>query len=183
MSTSPPLARPGRPRSAATDRAILDAARALLAERGYSDLTIEGVAQRAGVAKTTVYRRWPAKADLVVDAVVDTLRPVLEAADDADPLALLRTLADTLGRPESRAAFLALMAEAVTDPLVRTAVDRRLVEPSRAVVRRCAEKQGSELDDDLLFDVVAGAVVHRVLVRGEAADDRFLAGLLDLVRP
>src|SRR5918996_5195266 len=59
-------ARRGRPRDARADRAILDAVLDLLVEVGYAGLTIEGVAEKAGVAKTTVYRRWPSKASLVV---------------------------------------------------------------------------------------------------------------------
>ncbi|MFD8554586.1 TetR/AcrR family transcriptional regulator, partial [Streptomyces fradiae] len=61
--------RPGRPRSAAADTAILEATRAALVELGWSGLSMSDVATRAGVAKTTLYRRWPGKNELVVDAV------------------------------------------------------------------------------------------------------------------
>src|SRR5262249_5979605 len=59
----------GRPRSEAADRAILDASVDLLANRGLSGLTLEGVAERAGCSKATIYRRWPSKLHLVVEAV------------------------------------------------------------------------------------------------------------------
>src|SRR5215831_11164328 len=66
---SGPAARPGRPRSPAADEAILDATVDLLAEQGFLGLSIEAVAARAGVAKTTIYRRWPTKDDLLMDAI------------------------------------------------------------------------------------------------------------------
>jgi AcrR family transcriptional regulator len=185
-TTAPPpkaAARRGRPRSAATDRVILDAVRALLVEHGYSGLTIEGVAARAGVAKTTLYRRWTTKADLVVDAVVDTLAPLFATPEDAAPADLLRTLADALAQPEARAAFLTLVSEAATDPLLREHANRRLIEPSRLLVARCAAKVTTTIDGDLLFDVIAGTVIHRVLVLGREADDAFIADLLALVSP
>ena len=63
----------GRPRSNAAHAAILVATRTLLARDGWSGLTIEGVAAEAGVAKTTVYRRWANKSDLVLDAATSTV--------------------------------------------------------------------------------------------------------------
>jgi len=187
VATAPtsPNALRGRPRNLAANRQILDAVRALLAERGYSALTIEGVAARAGVAKSTVYRRWTTKADLVVDAVVDTLAPLFDAHPGASPQDLLRALVDALGRPEARAAFLAVISEAAVDPVVRERAEHLLIDPSRRLVERCsatvASTVASTVDPDLLFDVVAGAVIHRVLVRGADADEAFVRGLLDLV--
>lgn len=175
--------RPGRPRSAATDTAILGAVRSLLVEHGYSGLTIEAVASRAGVAKTTLYRRWSAKADLVVDAVLDTLAPLFDAPAEAEPDELLGALVTALSRPEARAAFLALMAESANDPVVHQRLAERLVAPSRALVDRCADRSGATLDRNLLFDVVVGAVMHRVLVLDGTADAAFVRGLLDLVAP
>ncbi|MFL6072011.1 MAG: helix-turn-helix domain-containing protein, partial [Mycobacteriales bacterium] len=66
----------GRPRSARADQAIRDATRKLLAEQGYAAVTMEGVAARAEVAKTTLYRRWASKAELVADAVAEFLEAV-----------------------------------------------------------------------------------------------------------
>lgn len=61
--------KPGRPRSAQAHKAILDAALELLAEEGFQGLSIEDVAARAGVGKTTIYRRWSSKDELVIDAI------------------------------------------------------------------------------------------------------------------
>src|SRR3954454_15098610 len=69
-AVEPPVERrPGRPRRAEVDEAILAAAVHMLAEHGYGGVTMEGVAGAAGVGKATVYRRWPSKADLILDAI------------------------------------------------------------------------------------------------------------------
>jgi AcrR family transcriptional regulator len=63
------IRRPGRPRSAQAHKAIIEATLELLAEEGYQGLSIEAVAARAGVGKTTIYRRWPSKEELVMEAI------------------------------------------------------------------------------------------------------------------
>ncbi len=180
-------ARAGRPRDEAAGRAILDAVRGLLAEHGYSALTIEAVAARAGVAKTTVYRRWSSKADLVVDAVVDSLGPLLrpdEAATRAlSPEAALRLFVQAFSTVEARAAYLALIGEAAASPALHADLQLRLVEPSRRLIARCARPDATAAEIGLVHDVIVGAVVHRLLVRQQPADDAFLHGLLTLVAP
>src|SRR6476620_10356561 len=69
-----PMSRVGRPRSQEADRAILTATVELLAERGLAAMSIEEVAARAGVGKTTIYRRWPSKGLLALDAFVGSFR-------------------------------------------------------------------------------------------------------------
>ena len=63
----------GRPRSRQTNRAILKAAAEIVIASGLAEMTIEGVAERAGVGKASIYRRWPSKGALAFDAVVDTI--------------------------------------------------------------------------------------------------------------
>ncbi|MEO8378848.1 MAG: helix-turn-helix domain-containing protein [Acidobacteriota bacterium] len=98
----------GRPRRAGADDAILTVARTLLAERGYRELTVDAIADRAGVAKTTVYRRWPSKGALIAAAISpetpagDDVRAILDEtaklltpfadADDAEILGVLRSI-------------------------------------------------------------------------------------------
>lgn len=113
--------RPGRPRSARAEQAILDATLALLAEVGIEALSIEGVAARAGVGKTTIYRRWASKEELIVAAVrriqvqapiVDTgnlredLLAIAHAGEQGDPRAALqRVLPRFLGEAASNPAL------------------------------------------------------------------------------
>ncbi|WP_280701155.1 TetR/AcrR family transcriptional regulator [Kitasatospora sp. GP82] len=178
---SPPRGK-GRPRSAAADRAILDATREALAELGWGGLTMGHVAARAGVAKTTLYRRWPSKNELVVDAVA-SLFDELEMADlgslRADIEAVVAQFAVLLARPESQAALLALFAEGSRDPQLRRRVRERIVEPQKCLVqqgRAQAQLRGELSPDrdeataseeiDIIFDTIAGTVEHRLLVSG-----------------
>ncbi|GAA0668608.1 TetR/AcrR family transcriptional regulator [Kitasatospora atroaurantiaca] len=180
--TAPPRGK-GRPRSAAADRAILDATREALAELGWGGLTMGHVATRAGVAKTTLYRRWPSKNELVVDAVA-SLFDELEMADlgslRADIEAVVGQFAGLLARPETQAALLALFAEGTRDPLLRRRIRERIVDPQKHLVRlgRAQAQQRGELrpdrdaataceEIDIIFDTIAGTVEHRMLVSGE----------------
>lgn len=188
-----PAARRGRPRSPAADAAILEATREVLAEQGWSGLTVEGVAARAGVAKTTVYRRFASRADLAVAAVAELVAasrtaPGEDAAEDIG--AAIRAVADVYGRPEARAAYLAVIAEAGRDPDLREAVERSVLLPARqlvadgldrAVARGEITRAHADSRVDLLYDVLAGALVHRLLVRGAEIDDAFVAALTSSV--
>ncbi|MFD0638031.1 TetR/AcrR family transcriptional regulator [Catenulispora yoronensis] len=173
----------GRPRSPEADTAILAATRALLAERGWVDLTIAEVASRAGVAKTTLYRRWPGKADLVVDAMAE-LFSHLEVVDRGsmvqDALATVGQYVELLQLPETQAALLALASEADRDPSLRAKVRGQVIDPQRRLVyeaweRACARGEvDGETDVDLVFDMICGTLVHRILIKGEPVDEGYL---------
>jgi AcrR family transcriptional regulator len=187
--------RTGRPRSTEADRAILDAARAALVELGWGGLSMADVAARAGVAKTTLYRRWPSKNELVLDAVADLLGEI-ELPDlgslRADLTCVVRRFAELLERPETQTALMAIVAESTRDPALRRRVRTAIVEPQRRLVvlgRQRAQARGELPADaadpaptiDLIFDVVAGAVVHRTLVSGEPVDDLWAERFTTLV--
>lgn len=197
MTDSTVAPRKGRPRSADADRAILAATRAVLAELGWGGLTMGDVAVRAGVAKTTLYRRWPSKNDLVVSAVA-VLFDELEMADlgslRADIEAVVRQFADLLALPESQAALLALFAEATRDPALRLRVREAIIDPQKRLVRqgRAAAQARGELppdttpaqaceDVDIIFDTIAGAVEHRILITGEPASPEWIARFTTLL--
>ncbi|MEV3988978.1 TetR/AcrR family transcriptional regulator [Streptomyces sp. NPDC049837] len=195
-STSPRSRTGGRPRSAAADAAILEATRAALVELGWSKLTMGDVAGRAGVAKTTLYRRWASKNELVVDAVA-VLFDELELPDRgslmADIEGVVLQFAALLERPETKTALMAVIAESTRDEPLRERIRTSIVDRQKRLVlagRRRAQARG-ELPanpasttgtDDLIFDVIAGAVVHRALVSAEPVDaqwvQRFTALLL-----
>ncbi|MET9660419.1 TetR/AcrR family transcriptional regulator [Streptomyces sp. NPDC006510] len=178
--------RTGRPRSAAADEAILEATRASLVDLGWSKLTMSDVATRAGVAKTTLYRRWAGKNELVVDAVA-VLFDELELPDlgslSADVQAVVLQFAALLERPETRTALMAVVAESTRDEALRTRIRDSIVDRQKRLVlqgRQRAQERGElpiEQDEaaasttaDLIFDVIAGAVVHRALVSAEPID-------------
>jgi AcrR family transcriptional regulator len=181
--------RTGRPRSAETDSAILEATRAALVELGWSGLTMGDVASRAGVAKTTLYRRWAGKSELVVDAVA-VLFDALELPDlgslQADVEGVVLQFGALLDRPETRTALMAVVAESTRDKALRERIRTALVDRQKRLVRQGRERaqDRGELpyekdparaarDTDLIFDVVAGAVVHRTLVSAEPVDEEW----------
>ncbi|AXK35489.1 TetR/AcrR family transcriptional regulator [Streptomyces armeniacus] len=186
-----------RPRSAAADRAILDATRAALVELGWSKLTMGDVAARAGVAKTTLYRRWTGKSTLVVEAVA-ALFDELELPDrgslQADVSGVVRSFAALLERPETATALMALVAESTRDPVLRDRIRTAIVDRQKRLVlegRARAQARGELPADedpaaaarqaDLIFDVIAGAVVHRVLVSAEPVDDAWVSAFTGLL--
>jgi AcrR family transcriptional regulator len=186
MHSRTPQGRAGRPRSAAADAAILAATRAALVELGWAKLTLGDVATRAGVAKTTLYRRWAGKNELVVDAVAelfDELALPDRGSLAADVEGVVLQFAAILARPEARNGLMAVVAESTRDEALRERIRTSIVERQKRLVllgRTRAQARGelpppadpveSARAVDLIFDVVAGAVVHRTLVSAEPAD-------------
>ena len=155
---------PGRPRSARAHRAILDAAIDLFAEQGYQAMSIEVIAARAGVGKTTVYRRWPSKEDLIVDAI-DELILEVHLPDTGslrdDLIELLVQLQGALTTSRAGAVFPRMAAEvAAGSPPGRTYLDR-VVGPRlgmlEGVLRRGIER--GELPQDVDVDVVRSMLI------------------------
>ncbi|NSC23968.1 TetR/AcrR family transcriptional regulator [Streptomyces albus subsp. chlorinus] len=167
---------------------MLAATRAALVEVGWSRLTMGEVAHRAGVAKTTLYRRWGAKSELVVDAVA-VLFDELELPDggslSADIEGVVLSFAALLRRPEAKTALMAVIAESTTDEALRVRVRQAIVDRQKRLVldgRSRAQRRGELPPDsadpaetarvvDLIFDVIAGAVVHRSLVSDRPVDE------------
>lgn len=178
--------RTGRPRSVEADAAILEATRASLVELGWSKLTMGDVATRAGVAKTTLYRRWASKNELVVDAVA-VLFDALELPDRgslaADVEGVVLQFAELLQLPETKTALMGVVAESTRDEALRDRIRSAIVDRQKRLVvqgRERAQARGelpyeddpdaAARNTDLIFDVVAGAVVHRALVSAEPVD-------------
>ncbi|OON79591.1 TetR/AcrR family transcriptional regulator [Streptomyces tsukubensis] len=192
-----PHPRAGRPRSAAADAAILGATRDALVDLGWSKLTLGDVATRAGVAKTTLYRRWAGKNELVVDAVA-VLFDELELPDrgslTADVVGVVLQFAALLERPETKTALMAVVAEATRDDSLRLRIRTAIVDRQKCLVilgRERAQARGelpyedspeaAARNADMIFDVIAGAVVHRALVSAEPVDEEWARGLAGLL--
>ncbi|MFJ8438782.1 TetR/AcrR family transcriptional regulator [Kitasatospora griseola] len=184
MSGSP--VRPGRRRSEESRQAILGAAFDLLGEVGYARLTVEGIAARAGTGKQTVYRWWPGKADVLLEAVTAYAREHIPQPETADRAADLRTfLAATFAAatPRTTDALRALMAEAQIDPAFGERFRETLLHPRRealgAVVERAREAGllAPHLTTDTAVDLAFGALWYRLLATGRPLDDE-LAQLL-----
>ena len=189
--TSAPRAA-GRPRSAAADAAILAATREALVELGWSKLTLGDVATRAGVAKTTLYRRWAGKNELVVDAVAELFDELVlpdRGTLAADIEGVVLQFAAILARPEAKSGLMAVVAESIRDEPLRERIRESIVDRQKRLVlegRTRAQTRGELPPEpnpeeasrtvDLIFDMVAGAVIHRTLVTAEPADEEWAHG-------
>lgn len=176
-------AAPGRKRSDTARRAILDATFRLLEQEGFDRLSIEGVASCAGVGKTTIYRWWPGKGVLAVEAFLDAVTPAIAftstASASADLLAQMRLLAEIYRGPTGR--FVREMIGAgQSDPGMRQAFIEGFLAPRRQAARevfRRGQANGefrAELDPDVAIDGVYGGLYYRLLVSGGSIDDGFV---------
>src|ERR1700689_1108457 len=163
----------GRPRSDQVDQAILHAASALLAERGLDAMTIEDVAARAGVGKSSISRRWPTKGTLALDAFLDSFlaqHPRVDTGALEGDLGEALTLwsAAVVGTPTGRA-LVGLIAESQLDEEVGRGWIERVITPVRAQRRPMVEsaiERGEipvDSDVDVIMDLLYGAAYHRLL--------------------
>ena len=161
---------PGRPRDPAIHEAIAAACRELIVELGYAGLTIEAVAERAGVGRPTIYRRWPSKAHLVWDVLFTTSTDATLIGDTADLRAdveiWVRTTVDFFSQLDVARAFPGLLV----DRSVEDDWHAHLRDPVRAAVlarlRRGVADGDLRPDADLaaIFDLVTGFAVYRAMV-------------------
>lgn len=185
-----------RRRGAVLERAILAAAYAELAEVGYTAFSVETVAARAGTGKASIYRRWPTKQRLVLDAMCVAL-PTPEqcgircdlASDltTADALRqLARAISAVLASPAG-AAMRAIKCEAVVDPELARAIDERFQAPRRAALLALLERgvaRGEVRPDavsPLVADVLPAVLTHRVIMQREPLTERDLTDVVDAV--
>lgn len=147
----------GRPRREGADEQILGIALDVLREKGYRDLTVDVVAERAGVAKTTVYRRWPSKGALVAAAIAP-----LAPMESVDAEVVLRDICATLQ----------LIGSADGDAEMVEVV-RAALEPRRRLLR-------DALGDDLAADFLIGSLLVRLFITHEPLDD--VTGLVNITR-
>jgi AcrR family transcriptional regulator len=190
-----PAARaPGRPREAATEDAILDAALSLLDEQCYSEITIEKIASRAGVGKPTIYRRWKTKADVVLNAyaVHASKRgaPVLPTDDAfADLEDLLKRLFTVTNHPTNARAVRCFIAESQYDEEFRRKFYELFLSKRREAIKVIlvhGQKLGQirpDLDLEVACDLLYGAFAARLINGVLPLDTAFAAGIIETLRP
>ncbi len=160
---------PGRPRSEKADKAILDATVDLIAEGStVSELSIEAIAARAGVGKTTIYRRWSNKEDLIAAALATLKAPVPETRgmSVAEGLvAYLRLIQQEACHPRARCIMNIAMSEAERHPRLVERFDRLALEPRRVALRALLRRGIDEgvLDPGLDIDIAAAALTGVML--------------------
>jgi AcrR family transcriptional regulator len=180
----------GRPRSEEAHRAILAAVVALLPEHGLKGLTIEAVAARAGVGKTTIYRHWHSKNELVVEAL-QQLRPAGSPPDTGSLAGDLEAMVE-LQRRRLEASTLPqimprVLSEAREDPELHAEILSTAVEPIRAILGEFVDRavERGELREDVdresLVDILHGLPVYLLLMNG--GDLNSLAGVPSRVVP
>jgi AcrR family transcriptional regulator len=183
--------RRGRPRSEQADRAILQAAAELLAERGLGGMSIEEVAARAGVGKTTIYRRWTSRGTLALDAFLAEFQAQQPLPDTGslrgDLLAALRAWIRSVTRTSAGPILAGLIAEAQRDPELAVAWRERVVgrlrDQHKIMLDRAVERDeiSARTDYEVVLDLVFGAAYHRLLHGHQPLTDKFATRVVDIV--
>jgi AcrR family transcriptional regulator len=186
MSTPPP---PGRPRNPAIRLAVLEAARALLAEGGLPAVTIEALAARAGVSRPTIYRHWPNSAAVAMEAFVSATLPAGPPKSTGSPLtdlaAHLRKLAQTFATPTGRSAA-ALLAASQGETELTKAFRNHFIMTARQEGRRLLQLAAAHgqlrprLDLELTLDLIYGPLYFRLLMGHAELSKSFTDRLLQL---
>jgi AcrR family transcriptional regulator len=181
---------PGRPRSPAAERAILDATLELLASEGFDRLTVEGVAAHAGVGKATIYRRWPSKLALVLAAVrklsAQPLPELTTGHTRDDLVSLLRHIIDALTGTIAGRILPGLVAESARSPELLGVLHDFWISRRRMMleVLRQGAAQGDlpeDADLELIADLLYGPVHYRFLVSAAPVDPPLAEQLVDAV--
>lgn len=177
----------GRPRSEEAHQAILDATLALLAEVGFSQLTVEGVASRAGVGKATIYRRWPSKLPLVVEAFGQL--PALEDVDTGslagDLKAMLRSYLSHFHETPLGTVLPSLAGERAHNPQLSQLFDP-VMKGRRTPLARAFERAAARgeipagLDRELAADLVVGPIAVRLFFTGSRLHPDIVDPIVDL---
>jgi AcrR family transcriptional regulator len=183
----------GRPREAATEDAIVDAALSLLDEQCYSEITIEKIASRAGVGKPTIYRRWRTKADIVLHAyavrAANRTPPYVPTEDVFQDLqgSLERLFAVTT-HPVNNRAVRCFIAESQYDEEFRKKFYDNFLAKRReaiAVILRHGQAMGQirpDLDLVVACDLIYGAFSARLIHSAYPLDTAFAAAIVDHLR-
>ena len=170
--------------------AVIEAALSELADRGYSALSLEGVARRAGVHKTTLYRRWGTREELVLEAMLDRADQHISVPDTGslrdDLLELARTAAANAASPEVAAMARVVAAESPRDRRLAGANRRFWTERlalDGVIVERAIERGdvAAGTDPGMVIESVLGPIHLRLLLTGERVDQAFLEGIVDVV--
>jgi AcrR family transcriptional regulator len=159
---------PGRPRDQAATRAIHQAALDLLERHGYGALTIDGIARLAGTGRQTIYRRWPTKADVVLDALN------ARAASDITATDLTAFIRSTYANaPRYQPVLSGLMAHSQLDPAFAARFRAGFIDRRRAALAEIVRRELPGADVEVAADLVFGPLWYLILTgRVSVAPDR-----------
>jgi len=172
------------------ERALTTAA-SILRRDGYSRLTMERIAEQSGVAKTTLYRRWPTKAALCIDLYLEVAARELKDPNTGDIASDLRYIANTVVHLQTRTvagpAFIGLIAEALSNPESSASLLAAFAQRRRRITRRVLERAiergeiSPRTDVDLVIDALGGAMTFRLLQGHAPLSRKFADDLVTLV--
>jgi AcrR family transcriptional regulator len=176
-----------------TTEAILVATRELLVERGVHGLTVEGVAGRAGVAKTTIYRRYRSKHELALAVLVDMVQQVVAVPELGSTRAELVSFVDgavkVLGSTLMGRVMQGLVSDLATDEVLATAFRRQVVGARLAEVKRLVDRGVARgdlrphPDYELAHELLFGPIYYRLLLSGAPLDAGLAERVVDAVLP
>jgi AcrR family transcriptional regulator len=181
------------PRVERSRQAILEATLQLLARDGdVGSLTVEAVAARSGVAKTTIYRRWRDKWELALDAVMIDMLPRLDEPVDVgdtrkELLTVINSVVKMLATPPYGQAMQALVSQIATDPDLARVYREQVVEPRHAeltpVIKRGIARGDLRPDTDvrLIHELLVGPIFYRLLFSGAALDRNLGRRIVDAI--
>lgn len=178
----------GRPRSVQADRAIIAATLEVFAESGAEGLCIEKVAAKAGVGKATIYRRWPGKEDLLLDAISAMRSPLPKPKGESvreDLAALVEAIGKDSADPRRARQFALLLGEGAAYPRLLERYIETVVEPRREVVRTVLRRGVAtgelreETNVELAVDMLTGAVLARPRTKRDRADRGYARRVVD----
>jgi AcrR family transcriptional regulator len=163
---------PGRPRSLQAQQAMMQATLALLAEVGFDAMSIDAIAARAGVGKTTIYRRYGSKAELVADAI-ESVREDIVIPDtgtfQGDIDVLIQNAAQITLSPLGRQTVAMIISSASSNPQFAQIYWTKYLQPRRKnfaiVLERAKARQEipADLDSDLVFDTMSGVMLYALM--------------------
>ncbi|WP_411681824.1 TetR/AcrR family transcriptional regulator [Clostridium thailandense] len=180
----------GRPRSEKTKKAILTAAYELLLEKGFGTVTIEKIAEKAGVSKATIYKWWPNKAAVIMDGFFDAAVVRLPIPDTGstinDMIIQVNNLSKFLVSREGRV-INEIIAEGQYDQKLAKTYRTIYFRPRRLDSRYILERGISrgelkeDLDIELIIDLIFGPLFYRLLITGDVVDEDFIKKLVSYV--
>jgi AcrR family transcriptional regulator len=182
----------GRPRSEEARRAVLDAALRLCERDGYQQLTIKAIATEAGVGRQTVYRWWPDKAEILMEALVELaesldLREPIDSGDTLSDVRALLSITYSLTQSITGQAIVGLMSDAQADPALSAKLQGKVIGPRRDALREILRRGvdrgevAAAVSLDLVVDFAFGAMWYRLLSRHAPVNEELAGKVTDAV--
>jgi AcrR family transcriptional regulator len=182
---------PGRPRDEEARKRILDSAAKLLEDLCFEDITVDAIAEHSGAGKATIYRWWPNKAAVLIEAFRERISrelPILDSGDfRRDLRQQLQNFTEIIYRGRRGKVFRSFIAGAQADPEIAKAFRELWIRPRRAEARKLFERLIAEgvadrnLDADLAVEIVFAPLYYRLLTGWGEITPEYLDQLVDIV--